>query len=134
MDTNFISLMVKCPYCDQSLMDYYKLIRGKPSIRLHVKSGDNEGIINLCSLYGSYDKVSEIDLIDGEIVEILCPVCYRNFKCKTTCNICKAPVFNVKLETGGKLHICSRINCKKRSIIWEDIYDDLTRYFLVHDY
>lgn len=134
MDTNFISLMVKCPHCDISLMDYNKLIRCKPSIRLHVRSGDKEGIINLCSLYGCYERESEIDLVEGEIVEILCPYCYRNLKCKTICDICGAPIFSVRLETGGKLHMCSRINCKKRNVIWEDIYKDLARYFLVHDY
>jgi len=134
MDTNFISLMVKCPYCNQSLMDYSKLIRGKPSIKLHVKAGDNEGILNLCSLYGCYERESEIDLIEGEITDLLCPYCYKNLKCKTICDICEAPIIDIRLETGGKLHICSRVDCKKRNVIWEDIYEDLTRYFKLHDY
>ena len=60
--------------------------------------------------------------------------CYRNLKSKTICDICRAPISNLRLETGGMLHICSRVNCKKRNIIWEDIYKDLTRYFLVHNY
>jgi len=126
--------MVKCPYCSQSLMDYSKLIRGKPSIKLYVKTAVNEGILNLCSLYGCYERESEIDLVEGEIVNILCPYCYRNLKCKTVCDICGAPIFCIKLETGGKLHICSRVSCKKRNVLWEDIYEDLARYFILHGY
>ncbi len=126
--------MVKCPFCDLSLMDYRKLIRGKPSIKLFVKSGDNEGILNLCSLYGCYERLSEIELVGDKITDILCPYCYKYLGCKTICDICGAPVFYLRLETGGKLHICSRVNCRKRNVIWEDIYRDLTRYFLVHDY
>jgi hypothetical protein len=134
MVKNTISLMVKCPYCNLSLMDYNKLIKDKPSIKLHVKSGNNEGILNLCSLYGCYESLCEIDLIEGNITIISCPYCYKNLKSKTVCDICEAPIFNVKLETGGKLHICSRVGCKKRRVIWEDIYEDLIRYFRLHDY
>jgi hypothetical protein len=134
MVKNTISLMVKCPYCSLSLMDYSKLIRGKPSIKLHIKSGDNEGLLNLCSVYGCYEKESEIDLTKGEIIDLLCPYCYRNLKSKTICDICGAPIYNIRLETGGKLHICSRVGCKKRNVIWEDIYEDLARYFIIHDY
>jgi len=134
MDKNTISLNVKCPYCNLSLMDYRKLIRDKPSIKLHVKSGDDEGILYLCSIYGCYEKETEIDLIEGETTDLLCPYCYKNLKSKTICDICGAPIIDIRLETGGKLHICSRVGCKKRNVIWEDIYEDLMRYFKLHDY
>ncbi len=134
MVKNNISLMIKCPYCNLSLMNYRKLIRGKPGIKLHVKAGEYEGILHLCSIYGCYEKESEIDLTEGEITDLLCPYCYKNLKSKTICDICGAPTIGLRLETGGKLHICSRVGCKKRNLIWEDIYEDLSRYFRLHDY
>lgn len=134
MEKSFISLIVKCPHCNHSLMDCSKLIRGMPSIRLFVRSGRNGGMLNICSLYGCFDKCSEINISDGEITELLCPVCKKSLQSKSVCDICGAPVFILSLETGGKLQTCSRVNCKKHKVIFEDIYKDLTRYFLIHDY
>jgi hypothetical protein len=134
MDKNPISLTVKCAICNHSLMDYSKLIRGKPSIKLYIKSRENAGILYLCSVYGCYDKHSDIEMVEGDIVELLCPVCKNNLKSKSVCNICGAPIFVLSLETGGKLHTCSRVGCRKHKVVFEDIYDDLTRYYVVNDY
>ena len=134
MDKNPISLKVKCPHCNQSLMDFTKLINDNPSIKLNVKSGDNKGKLYLCSIYGYYDKQSVINLVKGEITELLCPNCNNNLKIKTICNICGAPVIDLNLETGGKVHICSRVDCKKHNVLFEDIYDTLTKYFIEYDY
>jgi hypothetical protein len=43
-------------------MDYTYFLNAKPSIKLFVNIGEEEGIINLCSSYGCYDKTSTIEL------------------------------------------------------------------------
>jgi len=134
MEKNGTSLIVRCPHCNSSLMDYGKLIMGKPSIKLCVKSGNNTGILNLCSIYGCYEKQCDIDLADGDIVELLCPECKNGLKSKSLCDICGAHLFVLEIESGGKLHACSRINCRKHRVVFEDIYDELMRYFMVHEY
>jgi len=134
MEKKLISLKVNCPHCNHSLMDHNKLIKGEPSIKLYVKSGDFTGILNLCSLYECYDLQSEIKLYDGEIVDLFCPECNKNLKCKSVCSICHAPMVCLRMVTGGLLRICSRANCKSHIVIFEDIYDDLTKYFIRHDY
>ena len=134
MDSKLISHNVNCPYCNRSLMDYNKFIKGQPSTKLYVKSGDYSGILNLCSLYGCYELRSEIKLYNGEITDIYCPECNKNLKSRSVCNICNAPTVNLKLVTGGILRVCTRVNCKKHSVIFEDIFYDLPKYFIRHDY
>jgi hypothetical protein len=134
MDYKKIALKVKCPYCNYSLMDYNKLIKGEPSIKLYVISGDFTGILNLCSLYGCYDRECDIKLFSGDIVDLFCPGCEKNLKIKSICNSCGAQMVNLRLETGGLLRICQRVDCKKHSVIFEDIYDSLTEYFIEHNY
>jgi hypothetical protein len=133
MEKNGTSLIVKCPHCNHSLLDYNIPIRGKPSIKLFVKSGNNTGILNLCSIYGCYRKLCDIDLADGDIVELMCPECKNSLKSKSLCDICGAPLFVLKIESGGKLQNCSRVNCKKHRVVFEDIYDELMRYFTVYE-
>ncbi len=134
MDKKLISLKVKCPHCEHSLMDHNKVIEGEPSIKLYIKSGDFSGILNLCSLYGCNKRECDIKLYSGDVTELFCPECKKNLKCKTPCDICGAPVICLKLETGGLLRICTRVDCKKQSVIFEDIYDNLTKYFIRHHY
>jgi hypothetical protein len=134
MEKNGTSFIVRCPHCNRSLMDYSKLIMGKPSIKLCVKSGNNTGILNLCSIYGCYEKQCDIDLADGDIVELMCPECKNSLKSKSLCDICGAPLFVVEIESGGKLQNCSRSGCRKHRVVFEDIYDELMRYFMVYEY
>ena len=84
--------------------------------------------------YCSYEKECDIKLYYGDIIDLLCPGCDKNLKTKSICSICGAPVINLRLVTGGILRICSRIDCKKRNVIFEDIYGNLTKYFIEHDY
>ncbi len=134
MDNKFIPLIVKCPYCQNSLMDHNKLIKGEASIKLYFKSGDYSGTLNLCALYGCNERESDFKLHQGDIIDIFCPECEKNLKTKSICNICGAPVVDLRLVTGGIMRICSRVDCKKHSVLFEDIYEDMTRYFIKHKY
>lgn len=134
MTKQLISLKVKCPYCDKSLMDYTQFLNTKPSIKLKIELDGIQGIINLCSTFGCYDKISTIPLKENHIALLLCPHCGKNLANSNLCNLCHAPIVDFSLEKGGKVHVCSRIGCTKHYVSFEDIYDTLTNFYHEYDY
>ncbi len=134
MTKNLISLKVRCPKCNKSLMDYTQYLNAKPSIKLHISFRDQKGVINLCSTYGCYDKISSIDLVDNEIAVLSCPFCKNELASTILCDTCKAPTADFNLEKGGKVHVCSRIGCKKHFVTFEDIYDTLNNFYNEYNY
>jgi len=134
MSNQPISLKVKCPQCNKSLMDYTRYLNAKPSIKLQIEVQGRHGLINLCSTYGCYEKIGNIDLVDKEITRLSCSFCKKELPASTTCDECGAPVVDLALEKGGKVHVCSRIGCKKHYVTFEDIYDTFTELFNEYDY
>jgi hypothetical protein len=92
-----VSLDVKCPHCDASLMDEGHLINNKSSIKLLIHTTiSQKGFIWLSSIYGDYNFSSEFKITDGEIVEFFCPHCKENLKRKKIeCDICGAPIVSL---------------------------------------
>ncbi len=133
MTKNLISLKVKCPHCNKSLMDYTHFLNAKPSIKLHIEVKGMSGAINLCSSYGCYEKASNIELIDNEIARLSCPFCKKELPSHAKCLACDAPIVDFNLEKGGRVHVCSRIGCKKHYVSFEDIYDTLTQFYSEYD-
>ena len=129
MSKNLISLKVKCPNCNHSLMDYTHYLNAKPSIKLHIELAGAQGIINLCSTYGCFEKISTIDLIENEIAKLSCMHCKQELPASGKCEVCKAPIVDFNLEKGGKVHVCSRIGCKKQYVSFEDIYESLSSFY-----
>ena len=134
MTKNLISLKVKCKHCHKSLMDYTHFLNAKPSIKLHIEVKGHSGVINLCSSYGCYEKVSNVELVDNEIVRLSCPFCKKELTSSANCEDCGAPLVGFVLDKGGKVHVCSRIGCKKHYVTFEDIYDTLTQFYQEYDY
>lgn len=134
MTRNLISLKVRCPKCNKSLMDYTQYLNAKPSIKLNITHGGKEGVINLCSTYGCYDKVCNIELIDNEIAVLFCPFCKAELSGALKCDLCEAPMVDFKLDKGGKVHVCSRIGCKKHFVSFEDIYDTLPGFYTEYNF
>ena len=104
MSKNLISLKVNCPSCGRSLMDYTHFLNAKPSIKLHIALAEKEGTINLCSSYGCYEKISNIELVDNEVAVLTCPYCKKDLPVSAPCKECGAPIVNFDLEKGGKVH------------------------------
>lgn len=134
MTKQLISLKVKCPQCHQSLMDYTHFLNSKPSIKLLIDCAGKHGVIHLCSTYGCYDKESNIELVNNEIVKLFCTHCKKELPSSGHCNDCDAPIVHFDLEKGGKVHVCSRIGCKKHAVSFEDIYETLTNFYNEYDY
>jgi len=123
--TNSVSVNVNCPFCKRSLMDQETKLLDKPSIRMIIEQGEARGIIHLCSVYGSYDHKSDMDIPEGNITVFSCPQCNKNLNTTGLCDNCGAPLVSFNLDIGGKVSICSRKGCKKHYVVFEDINDAL---------
>jgi hypothetical protein len=134
MAKNLISLKVKCPHCDKSLMDHTLFLNAKPSIKVRVDMNGNQGILNLCSTYGCFDKQSSVELVNGEIAKLMCMHCKKELIGKQICDLCGAPIIDFSVEKGGTVHFCSRVGCEKHYVSFEDIYTTLTSFYQEYDY
>jgi ssDNA-binding Zn-finger/Zn-ribbon topoisomerase 1 len=126
---NAVSISAKCPICKKSLMDYEITLNGKPSIKLNIQGGGMRGTVHLCSIYGSYDHQSDIDINRDEIAEFSCPSCNQILTGKEVCDNCGAPLITLLMEVGGKVTICSRKGCSKHYVAFEDIYETMRKFY-----
>ena len=83
--TKTVSLKLKCPHCSKSFMDHEHLLLEKPSIKLNIETLTGRGTIRLCSIYGSYKHVCDIELKDGDIARFYCPDCNKELKSNDHC-------------------------------------------------
>ena len=117
----FVSLSLKCTHCGKSLMDKEHLVDNEPSIKLVVEKSGKEGIINLSSIYGSYNYICDIEIPPGEIAVFKCTHCKAVLNSKPECLNCGADMVPFYLDMGGKVSICSRSGCKNHHVEFEDL-------------
>ena len=116
-----VKIQVKCPVCNESLMNSGVGVDDLPSIELEAKVGDKEGHIYLSQVYGSYHKAFEnVDDIEGSVAEISCPHCHGGLPQQGTC-ACKAPIVSLSLHIGGIVKFCARNGCQNHSLEFEDV-------------
>ena len=127
-----IKILVKCPICNESLMNSERRIDDLPSIDLKAKVGNNFGHIYLSQIYGSYNKVFEnVDDLKDSLTEFSCSHCNSVFPAKETCD-CKADIISLALQIGGTIKFCTRNGCKKHSLEFENA-EDAFRLFQIQD-
>lgn len=127
---NFISLQVKCPHCNKSIMDEKHNIDNEPSIKLFVENANKNGTLRLSSIYGSYNYLSDIDFEDNEIQKFHCPHCHEELVSNEKCKTCEAPMVSLTLDIGGKVSFCSRKGCQDHNIGFEDLSVALKKMYL----
>jgi methionyl-tRNA synthetase len=123
-----VSVKVKCPLCQHSLMDEENKLHGKPSIKLNIQLNEDRGVIHLCSIYDCYDHKCNIDLTEG-IAEFTCPHCNQILNSTEVCNVCGANMVPLMLDVGGRVTICSRKGCKNHYVAFEDINEAVSRFY-----
>jgi hypothetical protein len=115
-------------------MDHTLFLNAKPSIKIRIEQQGKQGILNLCSTYGCFDKQSSLPLIPNEVVRLSCMQCKKPLIGTHVCDLCGAPIVDFNLEKGGQVHFCSRIGCEKHYVSFEDIYSTLTSFYHEYDY
>lgn len=126
---HLISINVKCPRCNNSLMDANTPLCGKPSILLNLTVGGRSGYVHLCSLYGSYDHHSNLEVNNGEVAEFSCPHCNAVLNIRETCDRCAAPLVMFFVDVGGRVNICSRKGCPEHHVEFEDIGETMRKFY-----
>lgn len=129
-----MSLKVKCPHCSESLMDTNQLIDNESSIKLDIEVAGNKGVINLSSIYGSYNYKSDIEMIANEIATFSCPHCSTQIISESQCLTCKAPMVPFYLDMGGTVRICSRTGCKDHKVEFDDLSVALNKLYQEYGY
>ena len=127
--TSVVSVSARCPLCKKSLMDYERVLNGRPSIKMNIQGGGKRGTIHLCSIYGSYDHESDINLENVDITEFSCPSCNQLLNGNENCDKCGAPLVSLSMDVGGKVTICSRKGCLKHFVAFEDVYDSMRKFY-----
>ncbi len=117
------SIRVKNAMCQNghSLMDDEHRIDGYPSVTALVKTKDSKGLIHLDPVYGSYKNVPEIEIPEGECVELFCPTCGVSLtEGGQICDECLAPMFTIHLPHGGVIDVCTRNGCQFHNLKFTD--------------
>ncbi|MEI8202066.1 MAG: hypothetical protein WCH34_03585 [Bacteroidota bacterium] len=131
---NFISLQVKCPVCNKSLMDDDYKIDNESSIKLFVESAGKTGTLRMSSIYGSYNYLADVDLPANELTKFFCPHCRELLLSNDNCNTCEAPMVSLNLDIGGKISFCSRKGCTDHNIGFEDLSVALKKLYQDYEY
>ena len=127
---NLISLKVKCPVCGHSLMDEDRPVDNCPSIRLKIEVGKKTGMINLSSVWESFNYVSTIETPKKKVLKLSCPHCKSEIKGKADCEVCDAPMIPLDLELGGDICICSRMGCRNHFVKFVDFSFALKQLYI----
>jgi len=117
----FVALSLKCPVCGESLMDKDHKVDNEPSIRLNVEFNNRKGVINLSSIYGSYNYTSTLEIPAGQVAKFFCTHCNTMLNTESECLTCGAAMIPFYLDMGGKVSICSRSGCKNHHVEFEDL-------------
>lgn len=124
-----IPLKLKCPYCNESLMDDAVPIANHPSVKLAINHYGKKGMIHLCSIYGNHERVSTLNIPDGEVVRINCPNCEANLASNVQCIKCGAPMAHIRPMAGGTIHFCTRAGCTKSKVAFDDLESELEAFY-----
>ncbi len=113
-----VSLYVKCPLCDGSLMDETHPICDKPSVKLNIETEHDRGTLRLCCVYGNCSKTTDVVINENEIVSMYCPHCNKELSINETCEVCDAPLISLVIKAGGRIRICSRNGCSNHHLVF----------------
>ncbi len=129
-----VSINVKCPLCRKSLMDEEVLIKERPTIKLNIETEHDRGVLWLSSVYGDNSKKIDIEIEDGEMVDMVCPHCNKELSISESCSECGAPLISFVIKAGGEVRICSRKGCDNHHIIFKEISNELAKFYFEYGF
>lgn len=124
-----ISLSVKCPKCDASLMDERVKFHGKPAVKTNIETSHDRGVLWLSSIYDDHSVRMDIEVENGEMVDIYCPDCNKELSVSEICEDCGAPLVAFVIKAGGVVRICSRKGCNHHHIVFKDVSSEMSKFY-----
>lgn len=101
--------------CD--LMSENVKINGLKAIAVKIRWQNKEGMIFLDPKFGSYENISEIEVPQGEVVDLICPHCGISLRHECDlCRSCSAPTFAMELPDEGQIIGCLRKGCFEHTL------------------
>lgn len=121
---------VYCPN-GHALRDIRKKIHGYPAIKVKVMYGNQEGLLYIDPVFGSYDNIEEnIDIPKGGVVEFFCPECGVSLVDKdSSCQLCASPMYVFHLPKGGVIEGCLKKGCYFHKMKIVDAEQQVARLF-----
>ena len=129
-----VSISVKCPICSKSLMEECKLVHNRPSVKINIETTHDRGVLWLSCVYGDCSKEMDIEIADGEVVDMYCPHCNKELSIEETCTECSAPLVSFVIKAGGAVRICSRKGCHNHHIIFKEIGTELSKFYFEYGF
>ena len=131
-----VSLNVKCPHCNKSLMDESHLINNKKSIKVLIETADHQkGTIWLSSIYGDYNYTCDLQIPEDEVAVMSCPQCKEELnRKKVTCDVCAAPIVSFNCSVGGRVSICSRAGCRNHYVVFDNLDTAVRKFYDEYGY
>jgi len=109
-------LTIRCPHCQQSLMDPAKLLDGAPSIHLTLCRNGSRHSLHLSCLYGSFASACDEEVSGNSVAGLVCPKCGRELTGEWTCPECGAGMARLLAQEDAVLMVCSRRRCQGRRL------------------
>ncbi|OGC00693.1 hypothetical protein A2V82_02945 [candidate division KSB1 bacterium RBG_16_48_16] len=100
-----------CPN-GHSLMDPDHKINGYPSVKVLIRYKDQEGLIYLDPIYGSFKNIHVLNVSQGDVVDFYCPECKTSLTAAgKICRECSSRMFAIHLPHGGIIEGCLKNGC-----------------------
>jgi hypothetical protein len=113
-------LELRCPQCGAALTE-------GTHVRLegHVRRTQQHGPISLSAVFGDYGGETDLDVREGDVVDLGCPKCESSLMLPLACKICGAAMASLDVAGGGYLEFCSRRGCRAHALGGTGNIDDM---------
>lgn len=133
IDVSQTGLHIEHPTCSKghSLRCDKVKIHDYPSIKAKAKVKEEEGLIYIDPIYGSFDNIIEgMKIPEGSLVELFCPECGESLTDSTeNCQVCSSPMFVFHLPNQSIVEGCLKKGCMFHKLKIVDADQQLTRLF-----
>jgi hypothetical protein len=118
-----------CP-AGHSLMSDEVMFHGERAIVLNLRSAGRSGMIFLNPFYGIFEFKSDVELHQGDVVELFCPECKVELTIDEVCRLCNIQMSAVHLPDGGQVEICPKVGCHNHALKIVDLDQQLARMYV----
>ncbi|NHJ05590.1 MAG: hypothetical protein EAX90_12255 [Candidatus Heimdallarchaeota archaeon] len=109
-------------------MDTGKNNNNNSCIVLKIELENQLVTLRLCPIYSNLEYNTDFEIIKNKEYIIRCPKCNSILNSSEKCNQCAASLVQLHVQEGGFVRFCSRANCTKPSIEFENLEDAIDHF------